>query len=34
MATWQKTIRLRSFRRGFHLITDLIEQAFPEIGNY
>ena len=32
MATWQKSIRLRPFRRGFHLITDFIEQEFPEVG--
>ena len=31
MATWQKTVRLRPYRRGFHLITDVIEQEFPEI---
>ena len=31
MNTRQKTIRLRSFRRGFHLITDLIWQEFPEM---
>lgn len=31
MATWQRTIQLRPYRRGFHLITDFIEQAFPEL---
>lgn len=31
MPTLQKTIRLRPYRRGFHLITDSIEQEFPEI---
>jgi secondary thiamine-phosphate synthase enzyme len=27
----QRTIRLRSFPRGFHLITSLIEQELPEL---
>ena len=31
MTTLQKTIRLRPYRRGFHLITNTIEQEFPEI---
>lgn len=31
MATLQKTIRLRPYRRGFHLITDIIEREFPEL---
>ncbi|MEM9142412.1 MAG: secondary thiamine-phosphate synthase enzyme YjbQ [Bacteroidota bacterium] len=33
MVFFQKEIRLPSFPRGFHLITQRIEQAFPEIGN-
>ena len=31
MSTFQKTIRLRPYRRGYHLITDIIEREFPEI---
>ncbi|RZS95585.1 secondary thiamine-phosphate synthase enzyme YjbQ [Cecembia calidifontis] len=31
MKTFQKTIRLKPYPRGFHLITDLVEKAFPEI---
>lgn len=30
MPTLQKTIQLRAYRRGFHLITDVIERDFPE----
>jgi len=28
---YQKTIRLKPFPRGFHLITHLVEDQFPEI---
>lgn len=31
MPTLQTTIRLRPYRRGFHLITDSIEREFPEL---
>lgn len=31
MPTLQKTIQLRAYRRGFHLITDVIERDFPEL---
>ncbi len=31
MAWYQQTFRLPAFRRGFHLITPLIEQNVPEI---
>lgn len=33
MKFYQKEIRLPEFRRGFHLITNLIESNFPEIEN-
>jgi len=32
MPWYQHTFRLPSFRRGFHLVTHLIEQEMPEIG--
>jgi len=32
MQWFQNTIRLPAFRRGFHLVTDKIEEAVPEIG--
>lgn len=31
MKVFQKEIRLKSFPRGFHLITDTVLQAMPEI---
>lgn len=31
MPVFQKTIRLQSYPRGFHLITRVVEQQFPEI---
>lgn len=31
MKTFQKTIRLKPYARGFHLITDVVEKEFPEI---
>lgn len=31
MPVFQKTIRLHSYPRGFHLITRVVEQQFPEI---
>ncbi|PSL00508.1 secondary thiamine-phosphate synthase enzyme YjbQ [Cecembia rubra] len=31
MKTFQKTIRLKPYPRGFHLITDWIEKEFPEL---
>ncbi len=31
MPTFQKIIRLRPDRRGFHLITEVIEREFPEM---
>ncbi|EKB49466.1 secondary thiamine-phosphate synthase enzyme YjbQ [Cecembia lonarensis] len=31
MKSFQKTISLPSFPRGFHLITDLLIQEFPEL---
>lgn len=31
MKVFQKEIRLRPYSRGFHLITDEVLQAFPEI---
>ncbi|MTI32550.1 secondary thiamine-phosphate synthase enzyme YjbQ [Xanthovirga aplysinae] len=31
MKTFQKQITLPSFKRGFHLITPIIEREFPEI---
>lgn len=33
MQWFQNTIRLPAFHRGFHLITDKIEEVVPEIGN-
>ena len=33
MKFFQKEIRLASHRRGFHLITDQIERALPELAN-
>ncbi len=33
MTFYQREIRLPAFPRGFHLITDTIERAVPEIGN-
>ena len=33
MQWFQNSIRLPSFRRGFHLITEKIEEAIPEIKN-
>lgn len=33
MKSYQKEIRLSSFRRGFHLITEEILRAIPEIRN-
>ena len=33
MAWYQTTFRLPPFKRGFHLITDLIVSNAPEIGN-
>jgi len=32
MKSYQKSIQLRSYSRGFHLITDTIVKEFPEIG--
>lgn len=32
MSWYQHTFRLPSFRRGFHLVTHLIEQEMPEMG--
>ena len=34
METHQKSLRLPPFKRGFHLITHLIERAVPELRNY
>jgi len=34
MATFQTSLKLPPFKRGFHLITHLIERAVPEIRNY
>lgn len=31
MKTFQKTIQLRAFRRGFHLITEEVLRSLPEI---
>ncbi|GLB53535.1 hypothetical protein NBRC110019_25760 [Neptunitalea chrysea] len=31
MQFFQKEIRLPSYKRGFHLITDIIEREFPEL---
>ena len=31
MKTFQKEIKLKPFKRGFHLITDVILKAIPEI---
>lgn len=33
MQFYQKEIRLPAYKRGFHLITDLIESALPEINS-
>ncbi|MGB6152230.1 MAG: secondary thiamine-phosphate synthase enzyme YjbQ [Pricia sp.] len=33
MRFYQKEISLSAHKRGFHLITDVIEQAFPELRN-
>jgi secondary thiamine-phosphate synthase enzyme len=33
MAWYQKSIRLPAVKRGFHLITDLIEAQMPELEN-
>lgn len=32
MEFYQKEIQLRPYKRGFHLITDTVLQALPEIG--
>ncbi|RIV47471.1 secondary thiamine-phosphate synthase enzyme YjbQ [Flagellimonas pelagia] len=32
MDFFQKEIQLRTYKRGFHLITDTVLQALPEIG--
>lgn len=32
MAWWQRTVQLRPRSRGFHLITDEVVAAIPEIG--
>jgi secondary thiamine-phosphate synthase enzyme len=33
MITFQKTITLAPYKRGFHLITDVLESGIPEIRN-
>lgn len=33
MKIYQKEIRLPAFKRGFHLVTDLIENEIPELRN-
>ncbi len=33
MKSYQKEIRLRSYKRGFHLITEEVQRAIPEIRN-
>jgi len=33
MEIFQRTISLKARRRGFHLITDEVENAIPEIAN-
>jgi secondary thiamine-phosphate synthase enzyme len=33
MITFQKTIALAPYRRGFHLITEVLESKIPEIRN-
>ncbi len=30
----QKTLKMSARKRGFHLITDEIEQQLPQIANY
>ena len=32
MAWFQREVQLQAFRRGFHLITELVEECVPEIG--
>ena len=32
MAWFQREVQLPAFRRGFHLITELVEECVPEIG--
>ncbi|MGB5203713.1 secondary thiamine-phosphate synthase enzyme YjbQ [Eudoraea sp.] len=32
MNIYQKEIRLKPYKRGFHLITETIEDSFPELG--
>ena len=32
MAWFQREVQLPAFRRGFHLITELVEERVPEIG--
>tara|TARA_Y100000590_G_C15578710_1_gene961486 strand:+ start:653 stop:1081 length:429 start_codon:yes stop_codon:yes gene_type:complete len=34
MSWYQKEIQINSFKRGFHIITDLIISEIPQISNY
>ena len=31
MNIYQKEIRLKPYKRGFHLITEIIKDSFPEL---